>query len=62
MANPQKRYEYLVKEHKRLHDLVEYMKNDSVSNKAMVEAKKRKLVAKEEMLKLQQELGILNES
>jgi len=62
MANPQKRYEYLVKEHKRLHDLVEYMKNDSVSSEAMVKAKKRKLVAKEEMLKLQQELGILNES
>ena len=62
MANPKKRYEYLVKEHKRLHDLVENMKNDSVSSEAMVKAKKRKLAAKEEMLKLQQELGILNES
>ena len=42
MANPQKRYEYLVKEHKRLHDLVEYMKNDSVSSEAIVKAKREK--------------------
>ena len=62
MANPQKRYEYLVKEHKRLHDLVEYMENDSVSSEAIAKAKKHKLAAKQEMLKLQQELGILNES
>lgn len=62
MANPQKRYEYLVKEHKRLHDLVEYMKNDSVSSEAMVKAKKRKLAAKEEMILLKQELGILDEA
>jgi len=62
MANPQKRYEYLVKEHKRLHDLVEYMKNDSVSSEAIAKAKKRKLAAKEEMILLKQELGILNES
>ena len=62
MANPEKRYEYLVKEHKRLHDLVEYMKNDSVSGEAMAKAKKRKLAAKEEMIQLKQELGHTDES
>ena len=62
MANPKKRYEYLVKEHKRLHNLVEYMENDSVSSETIVKFKKRKLAAKEEMLKLQQELGITDES
>ena len=62
MANPKKRYEYLVKEHKRLHNLVEYMENDSVSSETIVKAKKRKLATKEEMLKLQQELGITDES
>ncbi len=62
MVNPEKRYEYLVKEHKRLHNLVEYMKNDSVSSEAIVKAKKHKLAAKQEMIQLKQELGITDES
>ena len=62
MANPEKRYEYLVKEHKRLHNLVEYMENDSVSSEAITKAKKRKLAAKEEMIQLKQELGNTDES
>jgi uncharacterized protein YdcH (DUF465 family) len=62
MADLLKRYNFLVKEHNRLHAQVNYIENDHVSNRALTEAKKRKLKIKQELYELKKKLGISDES
>ena len=62
MATPETRYEFLVKEHKRLHDMVSYLESDSTSSKIKADIKKKKLAVKDELTKLKAELGILDEA
>ena len=62
MATPETRYEFLVKEHKRLHDMVSYLESDSTSAKIRADIKKKKLAVKDELTKLKTELGIPDEA
>jgi len=62
MATPATRYEFLVKEHKRLHDMVSYIESDSTSAETRTTIKKKKLAVKDELTKLKAELGIPDES
>jgi hypothetical protein len=62
MATPETRYEFLVKEHKRLHDMVSYLESDSTSAKIRADIKKKKLAVKDELTKLKAELGIPDET
>ena len=62
MANPETRYAFLVKEHKRLHSTIEYMENDSTSAEITASIKKKKLAVKDELTKLKTQLGITDET
>ena len=62
MATPETRYEFLVKEHKRLHDMVSYLESDSTSAKIRADIKKKKLAVKDELTKLKAALGIPDEA
>ena len=62
MATPETRYEFLVKEHKRLHDMVSYLESDSTSAKIRADIKKKKLTVKDELTKLKAALGIPDEA
>ena len=62
MATPETRYEFLVKEHKRLHDMVSYLESDSSSSKIKADIKKKKLIVKDELTKLKAELRIPDEA
>ena len=50
--NNEKRMNYLIKEHKRVHHLIEYMEADSISAESKITAKKRKLAIKDELQRL----------
>ena len=58
MATPETRYEFLVKEHKRLHDMISYLESDSTSIETITSIKKKKLALKDEITKLKTQLGI----
>lgn len=61
MENLQKRYDFLVREHKRIHEQIEYMEKDSSSNEAISKAKQRKLAIKDEMNQCLIELSNIKE-